>query len=470
MTGKSSIKERAREFGFARIIAVVLAVVAVAGWVIAGIFIETGSLGNETETETLAETLVENVTNEDYEAILELIDQSDLTLLRLLVWSANGEIPPPDKPLGDYELDIDSDVGRYIRGYFLAYRENIIKSNIKSMGSRKILEDRSYVVAIYSHTSDEAFPLMTKKSGGNWKIDMSAMIAGDDGAACSQYVIDSVNGLLDRPTRKQVDQALSILHAGDGMSDKFSLWLEPEAESLLTDQSRSGVSEGLALTDQFSGLLVRAGKSSSEVEAEEESGDTDEEIPVDPEVVSEPRTLIGEGSQLTQQFEVKTGTVVFHFKYTGSGAIVVELVNQSGVALGAIVDSSGPVDGSRALGLPDGIYGLKITCSGNWTIGIEEPAPASAPFPPQVFSAVGSRATGVFQTGGKPVMFNMSHEGGRQFIVTVMELSGNPVALLANAEGPWSGVRVAMLRADAFYVIDVDASGPWTISLENIED
>lgn len=469
MTDKATFKEKVEEFGFARLIAVMLALLAVAGWVIAAVLIETGSLNNETSTEALAETLIEAVSDEDYEAVLDLVDQSDLPLLRLLVWSAEGITPPPDEPLDDYELNLSSDVGKYIRDFFVASRERIIKNNIKSIGSRKIFEDKSYAVAIYSNVSDAPFPLMTIKGEEDWKIDMSAMIVGWNGAVCSQYVVDTVNALLEKPTKSKVDRALSMLNTSEGMPAKYSLWLEPETESLLTESARSSVADGLVITEQFSALLVKAGESSSMVSDDNDDSDDGEDKPPDSGVVKEPITFTGEGDQVTPQFELDAGTEVFHYSHPGNGRILVELVDSKGIIVAEIVNSSGAAEGSRAFGLPEGIYGLRVSASGGWTIGIEDPTPSTAPFPPQSFTAVGSRATNAFQAGGDPVTFHMRYEGEGRFTVTLMELSGNPVSLLANQEGTYSGAKLMMLSRDTFYLLDVEADGPWTISIENVK-
>lgn len=469
MTDKAIFKEKVEEFGFARLIAVMLALLAVAGWVIAAVLIETGSLNNEVSTEALAETLIEAVSDEDYEAILDIVDQSDLPLLRVLVWSAEGVTPPLDEPLDDYELNMSSDAGKYIRDFFVASRDRIIKNNIKSIDSRKIFEDKSYAVAIYSNTSDAPFPLMTVKGEENWKIDMSAMIVGWNGAVCSQYVFDNVNTLLEKPTKNKVDQAISILDAADGMPSKYSLWLEPETESLLADNARSSVSDGLVITEQFSSLLVAAGESSSQVTDDKDDSDSSQDTTPDSGVINETITITGEGDQVTQQFELDGGIVVFHYSHPGYGRILVELVDKSGTIVGEIVNSSGAAEGSRAMGLPEGIYGLRVSASGSWTIGIEDPTSSTAPFPPQSFTAVGSRATGVFQNSGEPVTFHMRYEGEGQFTVTLMELSGTPVSLLASREGPYRGAKVMMLSRDTFYLLDVEADGPWTISIENVK-
>lgn len=469
MNDKASFKEIIKEFGFARLVAVILAVLAVAGWVIAAVFIGTGSLDNETDTEALAETLIEAVTDEDYEAILDLVDKSDLPLLRLLAWSAEGEVPPPDEPLDGYKLNMNSDVGRYICDFFITSRERIIKNNIKSIDSRKICKDKNYAVVIYSRVSDAPFPLMTVKGEGDWKIDMSAMIVGWNGAVCSQYAVNSVNMLLEKPTRAKVDQALSILNAAGGMPAKYDLWLQPESESLLSEQARSSVADGLVITDQFEELLVKTEESSSSVKGKKDGSDNSKDKLDDSGAEKEPITITGEGNLVSQQFELAAGTAVFHYSHPGYGRMLVELVDQAGTIVGEIVDSSGKIDGSRALGLPEGIYGLRVNAGGRWAIGIEVVTPATAPLPPQSYSADGPRATNVFQTGGEPVTFHMNYDGYGQFTVTLMELSGNPVSLLANEEGPFSGARVMMLSRDRYYLLDVDAEGPWAITMESVK-
>ena len=78
-------KGKTKDLGFMRVATVVIAILAVIGWVMAALFLDTGATDNEAETESLAEALIENVTEKEYVAILDLIDDSDLPLLQLLV-------------------------------------------------------------------------------------------------------------------------------------------------------------------------------------------------------------------------------------------------------------------------------------------------------------------------------------------------------------------------------------------------
>jgi len=449
-----------------RVAAVVIAILAVIGWVMAALFLDTSTTDNEAETGSLAEVLIEDVTEKEYVAILDLVDTSDMPLLQLLVWSATGASPEQVMSANEPEITEDSDIGVFITEYFVPFRKDLVIGKVKSIDSRKIVEDMNYVVAIYSYTADSPFPLMTIKPDKDWKIDFPAMIAGTYGEDCALYTIELVKSLLKNPTKKKVDKAIEILDTAKGLEAKYNLWLEPEAEFLLPDEAMSSVAAGLALTADFKGLCVAADIARAEIESGKEIPDGDENGAIsEPGKVRETRTLIGEGSQDTQKFELRKGVVIFHFVYEAGGEFIVQLINEDGLTVSDIADYNGPITGSTAAGVTDGIYGLRVECSGRWTVGIEEPAPTSAPFPPQEFSGGGPLATDFFQTSGKPILFNLKYEGSEQFIVTVLEESGNPVVLLANRTGPCEGSRIVTLVGDALYTLDVDATGPWNVDV-----
>lgn len=60
-------------------------------------------------------------------------------------------------------------------------------------------------------------------------------------------------------------------------------------------------------------------------------------------------------------------------------------------------------------------------------------------------------------------IFSMSHSGSRNFIIWLKDQNGKNIELLVNDIGSYRGDKTATLREDGTYVLEVQASGSWTI-------
>ncbi len=102
------------------------------------------------------------------------------------------------------------------------------------------------------------------------------------------------------------------------------------------------------------------------------------------------------------------------------------------------------------------------------------PGAASKPSPDptatvasQEFTGNGQKAVPVTLKKGL-LDAKMKYTGPSNFAVTVLGPSGQPVALLANVIGNYSGEQATHLNADGSYVLNVQASGSWTIQITNV--
>jgi hypothetical protein len=95
-------------------------------------------------------------------------------------------------------------------------------------------------------------------------------------------------------------------------------------------------------------------------------------------------------------------------------------------------------------------------------------APAEEPAPINL-SGVGQQATRAFELETGLAIFRMTHQGDGHFSTTLLDSNGNRTAgmdsLLANVVGPFDGSR-AIQAESGQHVMDVSASGPWTIKIE----
>jgi len=447
--------------GWIPIAAIVIAIIAVLGWVLAGVFIGSGPSSDEVDTEALAEDVIDNVTDENYDAIFDDLDNSDMPLLGLLMSEATEQDPgdililEPDADLRDRAMTRE-----FVEGYFASIGKYLQKGNTKSIDSRKLVPESNYVVAIHAFDSDIAFPLMEINAGDGWKVDLSAQMLMSSGGLTSLYVINSVEALLADPTRESCDKAIEILEAASGLEEKYDLWLMPEAESLLVSETVSGLTEGKKLTQRFDGLLVKAEeiKKTASTSDDADIGETEPLSPKPP--------ITGDGDMISPPFDLGQGLVIFHVDYKAGGYFSVTVLTESGQQVDRMECVEGPMVGSKAVGVSSGTYVLDVKAQGPWSIGIEEPAPVAVQYPPLSYGAEGSMATPFFQTRGGPLLVTMNHGGSGDFVVTVMEAGGNSVALLANETGPFQSTRIISLRSDVNYLLNVEACGPWTVSIE----
>lgn len=98
----------------------------------------------------------------------------------------------------------------------------------------------------------------------------------------------------------------------------------------------------------------------------------------------------------------------------------------------------------------------------------KDPSPAEEPEPISL-SGNGQTATEPFELESGLVIFEMTHQGDGHFSGTLLDQNGQQAAgvdsLLANVVGPFDGSRAAQAKAGR-HVIDISASGPWTITIE----
>lgn len=453
--------------GWMPIVAIVVAVMALTGWVIAGIVIGSGTSSSEADTEEVAEKLIQNISDEDYDAIISQIDGSQSPLLGVLISEALGKEPMEVITAEDAdELVEQPDVLEFLRQYFASLKKDLQMGNVKSLDSRRLEPDTHYVVAVYTFGSDMAFPLMEISSKDGWKIDLCAMLTAEARGMTPIYVIESVEALLEEPTEETVEKAIKILDATEGLEDYYDLWLQPEAESLLGDEVANDLEEGKKLTPVFDDLRERADKEMEGADSDDTARPETEPIPTVPG--PEVQTFTGNGPGLSQVFEIGQGLSVFHFQLAG-GNNSVTLLSESGQEISKVIESAGPITGSQAMGVSPGKYLFNVQTTGGWTLGVEEPVPVAAPFPPQTYDGSGYMATPFFQTKGGPMSITMNYRGTGDFVVTIMELNGNAVYLAANETGPYEGAITVSLKSEIYYLFNVESQGPWNLGIQPVE-
>lgn len=93
------------------------------------------------------------------------------------------------------------------------------------------------------------------------------------------------------------------------------------------------------------------------------------------------------------------------------------------------------------------------------------PAPTATPTP-LAFRGTGQQATGKFPLDKGLVIFRATHDGSQNFILQLLGADGGSTALLVNAIGPYDGAKPLAVEKAGDYVVNVRASGNWTLTVE----
>lgn len=179
----------------------------------------------------------------------------------------------------------------------------------------------------------------------------------------------------------------------------------------------------------------------------------------------DPLTLTGTGQEATDTFELEPGLSIYELSHTGSSNFQVWLMNNEGEKKELLVNRIGDFEGSNAVGLLGGQHLLDIEADGDWEITVRQPRPTSAPSPPRTYTGDSRKATGFFSTDGGLARFDMQHSGDGNFQVWLLDKDGTKIEMLANEIGEFEGSTATNLES-GIYLLDVNANGDWTVSVE----
>lgn len=90
--------------------------------------------------------------------------------------------------------------------------------------------------------------------------------------------------------------------------------------------------------------------------------------------------------------------------------------------------------------------------------------PISEPLPINLLGD-GNQATDKFQLRRGLSVFTMKYDGSHNFIVELKDHNGELADLLANEIGSFDGSKAVGIDSTGDYIINVQDSGPWTITI-----
>jgi len=176
-----------------------------------------------------------------------------------------------------------------------------------------------------------------------------------------------------------------------------------------------------------------------------------------------PITFSGKGFFVTDKFYLEKGLSVFNVTHTGDGVISVILVDKDS----RLIDFIDVFGGLYPLGVYSGQYMLNIDApaNDNWTVEVTQPRQDSIDMIGGL-SGSGSIISKLFTLKDGSTKFNITSTGGF-FKVDLKNEDGSRVETLVFSEtGEFSGSTTVLTHASSTYLLDIQAEGDWTITIE----
>jgi hypothetical protein len=181
-----------------------------------------------------------------------------------------------------------------------------------------------------------------------------------------------------------------------------------------------------------------------------------------------PIVFEGHGRIRTTPFLLAGGLTAFTGAHQGGGSFSAEIFNQRGEPQHLLFLANGPYRGSVGLGLTGGIYRLTVAASTPWSVTITQPRPRNivGAALPQRYQGRTDMLVGPFHAGGS-VVVEIRSSGSSDISVELVSADGSSLYWLVDESGGFHGSRTAADLQDGDYYLNVDATGPWTVSLRS---
>jgi hypothetical protein len=189
-------------------------------------------------------------------------------------------------------------------------------------------------------------------------------------------------------------------------------------------------------------------------------------------------TFNGRGDSVTALFSLSEGLAIFEITHTGYSHFAVWLYAAGGEPVDLLVNEIGSYSGTTLVGVRSDSFGaspgghvLRVSADGSWSITVRQPAYASGAALPREYAGNGDFVTAPFELSVGLVTFEIRHTGHSNFVVWLYDTAGNPVDILVNEIGAYSGTTLVGVRPASFeaspgpHVLEVVADGTWEIAV-----
>jgi len=163
--------------------------------------------------------------------------------------------------------------------------------------------------------------------------------------------------------------------------------------------------------------------------------------------VSQTSLTVGQTAIWTAQTSGGTGSYTYTWSGTDGLSGNTQTITKSYLTAGTKNASVSVVSGDRS-----------VNQSCNNSVSVTKPTPA-----PIDISGTGQQATQKFSLESGLSIFNLSHNGSRNFAIWLMDFNGNNVDLLVNTVGQFNGSKAVGIAGS--YLLNVTADGAWTVNI-----
>jgi len=197
-----------------------------------------------------------------------------------------------------------------------------------------------------------------------------------------------------------------------------------------------------------------------------------------------PARLNGTGTDVSKAVSLNAGVLLAQITHVGSGPFVVTLLDANGEPAVELADGMGAWVGSRAIVLPEtGAYVAEVTADGDWQIELDARDPATSIISELPFEQTGGGSQALYFVRVLPGDHTLAatHDGVAGFSVSMISSDGSFVDEVLISSGlidtletftvpePPAGTSEGTETGegnDVFLLIDIRASGSWTIRVE----
>ena len=213
-------------------------------------------------------------------------------------------------------------------------------------------------------------------------------------------------------------------------------------------------------------------------EASPTSAPTSTPLP-EPTSTPEPVELTGRGDTLTSVFNLGEGLLFIEATHGGSSNFIVQVLPEDGspeLSVNTIGSYSGrrghAVSGNSIIGLKPGPHRVEVKADGQWSLKIWQPGWSSGQQPPITQEGRGDWIIAPVQLDSGTTPASFTHNGGSNFIVSIVSIDGENTDLLINEIGAYEGTVAIRAQRAAFiglepgiHVIIIQADGDWTAQI-----
>jgi hypothetical protein len=176
--------------------------------------------------------------------------------------------------------------------------------------------------------------------------------------------------------------------------------------------------------------------------------------------------ISGTGETGTDDVELAPGLLIVHIDHQRATPFALYLMNAAGDHLALLANHTTAFAGTRAYGIKEpGRYYLHVIAEDGWRAGLEQPAGALGQLPGEL-SGAGPVVLAPRQLAAGSHTLTWSHGGTLAFEIQLLTPDGGRVAAPVIATGAGEGSTTFELSADGAYLFDVDADGPWQLTLD----